>query len=90
MFGLSDSELCQIRSLLQSSGITKAFIFGSRAKGNYKVGSDVDIAIDGDETKASYLLNEESQLPYYFDIVNINKIKNKNLLDHIKRVGALL
>lgn len=89
MFGLKQIELEQIKSILKSSGIKKAFIFGSRAKGCHKAGSDVDIAIEGDETKVSYFLNEESNLPYFFDVVNINKIKNKNLLDHIKRVGIL-
>ncbi len=89
MFGLKDEELKQIKQFLKKSDTNTSFVFGSRAKGNHKIGSDVDIAIDGDETKASYLLNEESNLPYYFDIVNINKIKNKNLLDHIKRTGVL-
>ena len=90
MFGLKDEELKQIKLFLKKSNTNNSFIFGSRVKGNYKTGSDVDIAIDGDETKASYLLNEESSLPYYFDIININKIKNKNLLDHIKRMGVLI
>lgn len=89
MFGLKDEELKELKEYLKKSNINSSFIFGSRAKGNYKLGSDVDIAVDGDERKASYLLNEESNLPYYFDIVNINKIKNKNLLDHIKRVEVL-
>lgn len=87
MFGLNDKEIEEIKSVLKSNNIKKAFIFGSRAKGNYKKGSDIDIAIDGDERKISYLLNEESSLPYYFDVVNISKIKNKNLSDHIKRAG---
>jgi len=49
--------------------------------------SDIDIAIIGDERKVSYLLNEETFLPYFFDIINLEKIKNKNLIEHIKRVG---
>lgn len=61
--------------------------FGSRAKGNYKKGSDIDIAIIGNERKLSYQLNEEGNLPYFFDIINLEKITNKDLLVHINRVG---
>ncbi|MDD4155892.1 MAG: nucleotidyltransferase domain-containing protein, partial [Candidatus Cloacimonetes bacterium] len=68
-------------------GVKKSIIFGSRAKGNYKYASDIDIAIDGNENRVAYYLNEESNLPYYFDIININTIKNPKLIDHIKRVG---
>ena len=87
MFGLSDAEIHQIKNLIHSNGSTLALLFGSRAKGNYKAGSDVDIAVNSNETKISYILNEESNLPYYFDIVNIKKIKNKKLLDHIDTIG---
>ncbi len=90
MFGLKDAELTKIKDILDANGVKKAFIFGSRAKGNYKMGSDVDLAVDANERKISYLLNEETNLSYFFDVVNINKIKNANLLEHIKRVGVAL
>lgn len=90
MFGLKDAELTKIKDILDANGVKKAFIFGSRAKGNYKMGSDVDLAVDANERKISYLLNEETNLSYFFDVVNIDKIKNTNLLGHIKRVGVAL
>ncbi len=90
MFGLKEDEVNQIKILLKTNGIHNALIFGSRAKGNYKAGSDIDLAIDKDENKISYLLNEETNLAYYFDVVNINKLKNKNLIEHIKRVGIAI
>ena len=89
MYGLNEKELNEIKNILKNY-TSKAILFGSRAKGNYKKGSDIDIAIIGDERKVSYLLNEETFLPYFFDIVNLEKIKNKNLLEHIKRVGKVL
>ena len=49
MCGLLDRDIKYIRKALEKyDEIEKAVIFGSRAMGNYKKGSDVDIAIDGD------------------------------------------
>ena len=87
MFGLVASELNTITGILRSLNVKKCKIFGSRAKGNYKKGSDIDMAIIGDERKISYYLNEESNLPYFFDVINLTKISSDNLIDHIERVG---
>lgn len=51
MFGLSEKELQALRSVLQSQGIRSAKIFGSRARGTHKKGSDIDLAIEGDEKR---------------------------------------
>lgn len=73
--------------------IDKAILFGSRAKGNYKAGSGVDIAIKGHKIEhscvagLSYILNEESSLPYFFDIVHFEQIDEPELVQHIERVG---
>lgn len=90
MYGLSQKEIDTIRSVLQSLDIQKIVLFGSRAKGNHKRGSDVDLAIIGDERKATYMLNEETNLPYFFDVINLYKITNKSLIEHINRVGKTL
>jgi len=34
-----------------------------------------------------YMLNEETTLPYFFDVINLEKIKSSNLIQHIERVG---
>ena len=86
MYGLSEVELETIKKIANSLNIEKIIHFGSRAKGNYKKGSDVDLAIIGDERKFSYYLNEETNLPYFFDVVNLKKL-NDEILEHIKRVG---
>lgn len=95
--GLRISDLESIISILQcKSNVEKAFIFGSRANGTNKNGSDVDIALVGEEldhntvTQISYLLNEETVMPYKFDVLNYNKINSKELLSHIDRVGKLI
>ena len=87
MLGLKKTEIMLIQKTLKMSFVDKIIVFGSRAKGNYKKGSDVDLAIIGDEKKLSYYLNEKTNLPYFFDVINLKKITNKNLIAHIKRVG---
>ncbi len=49
-FGLTPSDLAEIiRTIQRNSAVVEAIMFGSRAKGNYKKGSDIDIAIKGKE-----------------------------------------
>ncbi|MFT4155051.1 nucleotidyltransferase family protein [Parafilimonas sp.] len=92
-FGLRATDLEIIISILKREhAIEEAFIFGSRAKGNYKNGSDVDIALKGNLnfeiiTHISYLLNEETPMPYKFDVLNYHALKHNDLIDHINRVG---
>lgn len=94
-FGLSESEINIIRECLSKyPEIEKATIFGSRAKGNFKKGSDVDIALYGKKvtldtvTSVNYQLNEVAPLIYFFDIVIYNDIETKELKEHIDRVGV--
>ncbi len=92
-FGLRQSDLKNIIKILeQFNNISEAVLFGSRAKGNYRHGSDVDIALKGDIdfrtiTRLSYLLNQESLMPYKFDLVNYSRTHHQDLKDHIDRVG---
>lgn len=98
--GLSDEDTqLIINTIKRYSAIQHAKIFGSRAKGNYKAGSDIDIAlyIKADpETSQQTVLNlqqaleEELTIPYFFDIVDVSNIENKALKEHIERVGVLL
>ena len=75
------------------NSVQSAAIFGSRAKGCYWPGSDVDIALKGplvrheDILEVGYSLNEERTLPYQFDVVDYNMIDNDALREHIDRVG---
>ena len=65
MYGLNERELEEIKEVANRLDIKKILLFGSRAKGNYKKGSDIDLAIVGNERKFSYYLNEETNLPYF-------------------------
>lgn len=90
MFGLLERDMTCIREAISYfPEIERAVIFGSRAMGNYKKGSDVDIAIVGESitkntvSKLHDLLNEEYLLPYFFDVVHYESIANVDLIRHI-------
>lgn len=95
-FGISQRHLDSIRSALsRCSEVKKVLVFGSRAMGNFKKGSDVDLALFGPLSpsmvaKMSRLLNEESLLPYKFDLVHYESISEPKLKEHIDRVGKIL
>ncbi len=82
-----------LKSLKQFPEIETAILFGSRAMGNYRPGSDIDLAIKGSQinqatcSELSGLLNEELPLAWYFDIIPFETIQNSSLTDHINRVG---
>ena len=97
MYGLLKKDFDYIfEALTEVDGIDKVIIFGSRAMGNYKRGSDVDIAIVGDNIniktvfRLSYFLNEEYPMPYFFDVINYNMIKNERLKEHINTYGQAI
>ncbi|MFD2615935.1 nucleotidyltransferase domain-containing protein [Terrilactibacillus laevilacticus] len=97
MFGLIDSDIRYINSALAKfDEIEFGIIFGSRAMGNYKRGSDIDIAIKGKGItskilyKLSDLLNEEYPLPYFFDIIHYETLSNVNLRNHIDIEGKII
>jgi len=97
MFGLKNRDIENIQKALgMFPNITAAIIFGSRAMGNYKNTSDIDIAVklsDNDPNttvKLSGILNEELPIPFFVDVVNIDTIKNKQLIEHINNAGKKL
>jgi len=92
--GLLQPDLDIVLSVLgEFPNVKEAIIFGSRAKGNFRNGSDVDIALKGENinleivTNISYRLNEETILPYKFDVLDYQNINNSKLTEHINRKG---
>jgi len=97
MYGLKQEDINCIQSILSKyQEVDSARIFGSRANGNFRNGSDVDIALKGEKVdfsivlKISTELNEETMMPYRFDIVDYNSISNPDLKEHIDRVGRVI
>lgn len=75
--------------------IEEVILFGSRAMGSYKRGSDIDFALKGNFSDPDYperlriLLEEGLYLPYFYDIIDYNKITDPNLKEHIDNVGKV-
>ena len=72
--------------------IGRVCLYGSRAKGNYRHGSDIDLTIMGDELSSLRLLRVENELddlllPYKIDLSLFRQIFNAELVEHIQRVG---
>jgi len=84
------------RALRRFPEIEVALIFGSRAKGDHKPGSDVDLAIKGEAitrttvSRLASLLNEDYPLPYFFDVVHYETLCNPELTAHIDHVGEVI
>lgn len=93
MFGLTNIDLQYIVDVIKTyPQIDEALIFGSRALNTHKKGSDIDIALKGKNigltaSTISGMLNEESPLPYFCDVLDYTLIDNQDLRNHIDRVG---
>lgn len=95
-FGLKNEILEKIKNICcEFTEIEEVIIYGSRAKGNYKPGSDVDLTFKG-KNLSLRIINKISLkiddlfLPYTFDLSVFTHIENAELLEHINRVGKII
>lgn len=92
-FGLPEKMITQIHTVLADyPAIERVTIYGSRAKGNHKPGSDIDLTLIGPQITEAEVLALENRLddlllPYTFDVSRFDSLQNAQLIDHIKRVG---
>ena len=93
-FGVAEKSYSLIKNTLSNyHEIKKVQIFGSRAKGNYKNGSDIDLALHGDTITQelildiSAVLNERLPIPYKIDVLAYHLVEKEELLAHINRIG---
>lgn len=92
MFGLPEKTLAEIiNCLAQYPSINWAKIYGSRAKGNYKRGSDIDISFSSEKDLTAELLSALDDLPtpYMFDVTHFETLQHAELKAHIERVGVV-
>lgn len=96
MFGLKDSVIIKIKNILYKyEEIEKALIFGSRARGDYKTTSDIDIAIFSKNitsTRLNLLRNEFEELDiiYTIDVVEFYKTSKEELKNNIINDGIAI
>ncbi|TAM97158.1 MAG: nucleotidyltransferase domain-containing protein [Chitinophagaceae bacterium] len=93
-FGLKDKDITAISAVFSLyENIDTVLLYGSRVKGNYKPGSNIDLTIDGNLTfyEQMRLENEldDLLLPYKIDLSVKHKLSNSDLLEHIQRVGKV-
>jgi predicted nucleotidyltransferase len=94
-FGLPPTTLDTIRHILAAvPAVDKAVIYGSRAKGTHRPGSDIDLTLFGDALDIDILGQiatrlDESSIPYQVDLSIFNLIEHAGLRDHIERIGQL-
>ena len=94
-FGLQEATIEKICAVLAKfPPVEKAVLYGSRAKGNYKNGSDIDLTLCGKALtlKIMYQIATELDdllLPYTLDLSIFEQLSNPDFIEHIQRVGLL-
>ncbi|GAB2588168.1 nucleotidyltransferase domain-containing protein [Spirosoma areae] len=95
-YGLTNTQLAQIKRVIaQNPRLQQAVLFGSRAKGTAKPGSDVDLALLGESLRFKDLLRldnelEELSFSFSFDLIIYQQISDPDVREHIDRVGVTL
>ena len=90
-YGISVRVLNEIRSLAEKYGIGKVILFGSRARGDFKRTSDIDLAVSGGNISAFALaVDEETYTLLKYDVVNLDGSVQEELRESIAREGKLL
>ena len=96
MIGLSPKELEILKDVFKKfDDIKEVILFGSRALGTHKTASDIDLAIKGNVdintlSKLKYTLEEDTNLPYFFDVVIYDNLDNLELKKHIDEFGKII
>ncbi|MDP2038366.1 MAG: nucleotidyltransferase domain-containing protein [Ignavibacteria bacterium] len=95
-YGIAGEDLDSIiKTIRRQNKVKKLILFGSRAKNNFRKGSDIDIAIIADELSLSELNQirvdlSELLLPYKVDVIDYSTILNKDIIEHINKVGVTI
>ena len=81
----------EIQDLAKKYGISKVILFGSRARGDFRRTSDIDLAATGgDFDRFALDVQEETSTLLFFDIVNLDREVQPELLDSIRTEGRVL
>jgi predicted nucleotidyltransferase len=95
-YGLKEAVVRKIRAVFaRHPQVEKAVLYGSRAKGNYKNGSDIDLTLYGNTELTLKVLNkigdelDDLLLPYTIDLSIFRDISDPDVIEHIKSVGVM-
>lgn len=80
-----------IQALAQQDGVARVLLFGSRARGDNRERSDIDLAASGGDIAAFALdIDEETPTLLQFDVVDLDGIVQPELLAEIRKDGVVL
>lgn len=94
-FGLSDWTMSDLRSVFRRHPkVRKVILFGSRAKGNFRTGSDIDLALVGEDIDHEEMLRiyndiDDLGLLYKVDLLHYEEKQGTPIGDHIERIGKV-
>ena len=92
--GLMDRDIQTLFGIFEKfQEVKNVYLYGSRAKGTYKSGSDIDLAIMNDDVSPKTIRTikaeiQDSNLPYFVDITAFTTLTHTELAAHIQRVGV--
>jgi len=94
-FGLKENTIAAIQQVFKRHPeVEQVLLYGSRAKGCHRKGSDIDLTLQGETLSYAQINRIETEiddllLPYTCDLSVYAQIDNPDLLDHIRRVGQV-
>lgn len=94
-YGLTEATIGQIAGVFDHfPAIEKAVLYGSRAKGTFKTGSDIDLTLYGENLTFQLLADiaealDDLLLPYKMDVSLFEKLSHEELRQHIVSVGVV-
>ncbi|MDF1589164.1 MAG: nucleotidyltransferase domain-containing protein [Gammaproteobacteria bacterium] len=95
MFGLPDATVVSMQRVFERfPQVEKVIIYGSRAKGNFRLGSDIDLTLLGRQLNGLVLSHilvdlDDLNMPYMLDVSLFDQIGSDDLVSHIERVGKV-
>jgi predicted nucleotidyltransferase len=95
-FGLTETTIQKINGIFtRYPQVEKTVLYGSRAKGNFKNGSDIDLTLFGDKNLTSDVLYhiksdmDDLPIPYKVDLSIFRHMSDPDVIDHIRRIGVV-
>lgn len=88
--GIRAEVMEEIIKAAQNNRIKKLIIFGSRARGDFKETSDIDIAVSGGDFNVFVQDMEETSTLLKFDLIDLDSPIENNLLESIRREGRVI
>ncbi len=94
--GINENDMTKLESVFDAEPcVAEVILYGSRAKGIYRQGSDVDLTLKGEGLTTNWLMSlsvkiDDLLLPYEVDLSILEHIDNPDLINHINRVGKVI